>query len=216
MTAKASTAAPPGVTTLEIYRDDGPLARVLGAMLGARIPVPPVALITAGVLPLVALIAFDGSGASDAAAGLALAWLVVTGGVSSGRPHADRLRWVVIPVLRLGEYGGILWLAALAGGSGPAAAFALLAALAFRHYDLVYRLRYQGVPPPRWVGDLAGGWEGRLLAGWMLLVVDAAPGFFALAAVLGALFVGESIASWTRIQRARAVVAYEDEEAEEE
>jgi hypothetical protein len=217
MTATAARSAPAVVTTLEVYRDDGPLARTLGSVLGSAIRLPPVVLVVAGALPLLALLAIDGSGASNGAAGVAIAWLVLAAGISSGRPHTDRLRWVVIPTLRLAEYAGVLWLAALAGGSGPAAAFALLAAVAFRHYDIVYRLRYQGVPPPRWVGDLAGGWEGRLIAGWALLATGALPpGFFTLAAVLGAVFAGESIASWTRAQRARGVVEYEDEEAEEE
>ena len=55
------------------------------------------------------------------------------------------------------------------------------------------------------------------VGGWALLVADALPaGFFALAAALGALFVGASIASWTLIQGIPAVASYEDEEAEEE
>ena len=206
-----------GETILEIYRDDGPLARTLGDALGGAVRLPPIVLVAAGALPLLAFLAIDGSGASDGTTALCIGWLVLAAGISSGRPHTDRLRWAVIPTLRLAEYGGVLWLAAIAGGSAPAAAFALLAAVAFRHYDLVYRLRYQGVPPPRWVGDLAGGWEGRLLAGWLLLAADAVPaGFFTLAGLFGAVFVGESIASWTRLQRARGVVGYEDEEAEEE
>src|SRR5205823_9724819 len=69
----------------------------------------------------------------------AVGWLVLAAGASSGRPHTGSLRWGIPPVLRLAEYASILWLGALAGGSGPAAAFALLAAVAFRHYDLIYR-----------------------------------------------------------------------------
>jgi hypothetical protein len=217
MTPATAGTAVPAVAALEVYRDDGPLARMLGAMLGRAVPLPPIALMFAGALPLLGLLAIDGGGASNATAGLAVAWLVLLGGISSGRPHTDRLRWAVIPTVRLAEYAGVLWLAAIAGGSGPAAAFALLAAVAFRHYDLVYRLRYQGVAPPRWVGDLAGGWEGRLIATWALLAAGALPaGLFALAGVLGVVFVGESIASWALVQRALSVVGYEDEEAEEE
>jgi len=144
-------------------------------------------------------------------------WLVLTAGASSGRPHTDRLRWAVLPVLRLAEYGTVLWLAAIAGGSGPPAAFALLAVVAFRQYDLVYRLRYQGGPPPQWVGDVAGGWEGRLIAAWVLLVAGALPaGLYVIAGVLGVVIVGESALSWARVQRASGVVEYEDEEAAEE
>jgi hypothetical protein len=199
-------------TMLELYRDDGPLSRALGSALGPAVRVPPFLLIVAGVLPLLAVLTSLGDDAPDAAVGAVLAWFVFLGGISSGRPHTDSLRWAVLPMLRLGEYGSILWLAALAGGSGPAAAFALLAVVAFRHYDLVYRLRYQGGPPPRWVGDLGGGWEGRLIAGYVLLLAGALPaGLYVIACVLGVAFVGESISSWARAQRAPAVAEYEDE-----
>jgi hypothetical protein len=217
MSTHTHAAAAQESIALEIYRDDGPLARALGSTLGAALGLPPVALVVAGVLPLVALIALEGSGASDGVAAGAVAWLVLAGGASSGRPDAGSLRWALLPILRLGEYAGILWLAAIAGGSGPAAAFALLAALAFHHYDLVYRLRFQGRPPPRWIGDLAGGWEGRLVAGWVLLAAGTLPaGFFALAAALALLFVGESVASWSRAGNLEAAVSYQDEEAQEE
>jgi hypothetical protein len=208
-------------TMLELYRDDGPLSRALGSALGTVVRVPPFLLVVAGVLPLFTLLSIEGDGASDAAVGAVLAWFVLLAGISSGRPHTDSLRWAVLPMLRLGEYGGVLWLAALAGGSGPPAAFALLAVVAFRHYDLVYRLRYQGGPPPRWVGDIGGGWEGRLIAGYVLLLAGALPaGLYVIACVLGVVFVGESISSWARAQRAPAVAdyedTYEDEEAGEE
>jgi Family of unknown function (DUF5941) len=217
MTSAAAITRAPGETTLELYRDDGALARALGAALGPALRVPPIALVLAGAMPLLTAIVVSGDGASDAVVGAVIGWVVLLAGISRGRPHTDRLRWAVLPMLRLAEYAGVLWLAALAGGSGPAAAFALLAAVAFRHYDLVYRLRYQGGPPPRWLGDLAGGWEGRLIAGYVLLLTGALPaGFFTIAGVLAVLFVGECVFSWTRVQRAQGVVEYEDEEAEEE
>jgi Family of unknown function (DUF5941) len=198
-------------TMLELYRDDGPLSRALGSTLACVIRVPPFLLVVAGVLPLVAGWMSLGDGASDPVVGAVLAWFVLLAGISSGRPHTDSLRWAVLPVLRLGEYGSVLWLASLAGG-GSAAAFALLAVVAFRHYDLVYRLRYQGGPPPRWVGDLGGGWEGRLVAGYVLLLAGAFPaGLYVIACVLAVAFVGESISSWARVQRAPALAAYEDE-----
>ena len=56
------------------------------------------------------------------------------------------------------------------------AAFALLCALAFRHYDLVYRLRHRGVAPPRWLDRAGGGWDGRLLAGFVLAARRRAAG----------------------------------------
>lgn len=217
MTTAAAIASDRPETRLELYRDDGPLSRALGSALGGIFRVPPVLLMAAGAIPLLCVLVIEGDGASDAAVGAVIGWLVLAGGISSGRPHTDRLRWAVLPLLRLVEYGTVLWLAALAGGSAPPAAFALLAVVAFRHYDLVYRLRYQGGPPPRWIGDVAGGWEGRLIAAYVLLLAGALPaGLYAIASVLGVLFVTESAFSWARVRRSSGVVEYEDEEAGEE
>jgi hypothetical protein len=217
MTARAATPAARSTGILELQRDDGPLARALGTALGSAVPLRPFALVVAGAVPLLAVLAIEGDGASNTAAAAVIGWLVLAAGVSSGRPHTDPLRWAVTPVLRLAEYAGLLWIAALAGASALPAAFALLAAIAFRQYDIVYRPRYQGVPVPRWVGDIAGGWDGRLLAGLVLLLADAvAPGFFVIAAFLGVIFVTEAALSWARQGRTRSAVAYEDEEEEDQ
>ena len=215
--AAATPAAADRTEPLVLFRDDGPIARTLGSVVGGAVRLPPVALIVAGIVPLVAAIVIDGDGASKLTTGAVVAWVVLAAGISSGRPHTDPLGWAVPAALRFAEYGTVLWLAAVAGGSAPAGAFALLAVVAFRQYDLVYRPRYQGVAPPRWVGDLAGGWEGRLLAAWALLALDALPaGLFAIASALAVLFVGESVASWLRFRRASELGLYEDEEDEEE
>jgi Family of unknown function (DUF5941) len=217
MTVVATPAPDRGETTLELYRDDGPLAQALGNALGRYVPLPPIALVVAGALPMFAALAIDGARASDGLAGLCIGWLILIGGISSGRPNADRLRWAVAPVLRVAEYGAVLWLGALAGGSAPASAFALLCVIAFRHYELVYRLRYHGVPPPPWVGNAGGGWDLRLLLGFLLMAASLLPaGFYAMAGLLAVLFVGESVAYWTRAQRTEQIVQYEDEEAEGE
>jgi hypothetical protein len=114
----------------------------------------------------------------------------------------------------VGEYSGYVWIAANTDDPAPAAAFALIAALAFRHYDLVYRSRYQGEPPPGWVQLVSLGWDGRLVLAWLLLAAGALPaGMFVLAAALGALFVAECTASWVRLS-SRPVSVYEDEEDE--
>jgi hypothetical protein len=212
--AIASGRSQPG--TLEISRDDGPLARALGSAIGVHVRLPAFALVLAGAIPFMAVLAFGADGASRALVGAAIAWLVLCAGASSGRLLTDRLRWTVPPLLRLVEYSGLLWLAALAGESSFPAAFALLSAVAFRQYDLVYRLRYRGVATPRWVGDLAGGWEGRLIGGYLLLVAGALPaGFFVAAGLLGALFVGECVVGWARFSREQGMVLYEDEEEED-
>lgn len=165
------------MSTLALYRDDGPLARLLWRALAPLTP----------------------------------------GGL---RDLGHRFRWAGPPLLRAAEYAGLLWIGE-AGGALPAA-FALCCALTFRHYDLVYRLRHQGTEPPEWVGAVAGGWDGRLIAGAILLAAGALPaGFYVLAAVLGALFAAESTASWRRFLTAQAAVTegratYEEGEGEAE
>jgi hypothetical protein len=142
-----------------------------------------------------------------------VAWLVVLGGLSAGTPHRDRLRWLVPPLLRLAEYSTLVWIGVNAGPSSAPAAFALLGALAFRHYDLVYRLRHQGVPPPSWLGAATGGWDGRLIVAWVLLAAGALPaGFFAAAGLLAVLLIAESGASWVRFADANT---YDDDQEDE-
>ena len=122
------------------------------------------------------------------------------------------------PALRVAEYGGLLWIAAVAGPTRCPRAFALLCAITFRHYDIVYRLRQRGVTPPRWLDRAAGGWDGRLLAGARARRRRARcrPGFYVAAALLAVAFVGESIASWTTFGRTQQAPVYEDEEEDAE
>jgi hypothetical protein len=198
--------------TLDLYRDDGPLARALAGAIEA--PGTQTLLTAIAVAPLFVLIAAAGAGASRAAAGITLAWLVLIAATARGAP-ADRLSWAVPPILRLAEYSGLLWIGAMGGESSQPAAFTLICVLAFRHYDVVYRLRHQGVAPPAWVGDLALGWDGRLVLGYILLVALALPaGFFIAAGLLATVFVAESIAGWRRFGRGPQPVTYEDEEDE--
>ena len=163
--AAASTERP---GALEVYRDDGPLARALFRAL-----------------------------------------------TRSGRPPGGRMAWAVPPLVRLAEYGGLVAIAALEGERASPAVFALLCALAFRHYDLVYRLRHRGERPPTWLNALAGGWEVRLIAAALLLAAGALPAaFWVAAAFYGAVFAAESVAGWARFGRARRPILYEDEEDE--
>jgi len=169
--------------TLLLYREDGPLARVLGRPN----PAPPSLLLVLAVLPLAVAIALNER--SDGAVAAVFAWLIALGGFSRGSDlERDRFRWAVPPLLRAGEYAALIWLA-------PAAGLALLVVLAFHHYDVVYRLRYHPPAPP----TLGGGWDTRLIFAWILLVAGALPeGFYAGAGILGALFVAECVASWRK------------------
>jgi phosphatidylglycerophosphate synthase len=197
--------------TLEAYRDDGPIAVALGRIRG--IAVPASLLLLAGLAPPALALMIAGDGASWWLVGATVGWLVLLGGVASGRPLRDRLRWAVPPALRVAEYGGLLWIAAVAGADSVPAAFALLCAVTFRHYDIVYRLRHRGETPPRWLNRAAGGWDGRLLAGLALAAAGAVPaGFWIVAVLLAVAFAGESIASWLTYGRAQQAPVYEDEE----
>lgn len=205
-------------TTLEVYRDDGLMARALGVTFGSAVRLPALVLLVAGLLPAALAIVIDGAGVSEGTAALFIAWFVLCAGVSSGRPNTGGLRWMAPPLLRLGEYVGIIWLASVAGGSSLPAAFALLAAIVFRHYDLVYRQRHRGVTSPAWLDLVAGGWDGRLLLACLLLLLDLLPaGFFVIGALLGIVLVAETVMGWVRFEQQHRVgptEAYEDEEDE--
>jgi hypothetical protein len=201
--------------TLSLYRDDGPIARAIASVLRPIGAIPQPLAITAAAAPMFVLMAVKGAGASHAALGATLVWFVVIAGASAGREPTDRLRWAVPALIRLGEYSALLWIGAEGGEDSEPAAFALICVLAFRHYDLVYRPRHQGVAPPRWIGNLALGWDGRLVLGYILLVADALPaGFFIAAGLFATAFVAESIAGWRRFGRGQQPVTYEDEEDE--
>ena len=182
---------------MTLFRDDGPLARALGATLGRALPVPPVLLILAGLLPLLAVAAFGGGDVSRPAAAAVLAWTVLTVGASCGRPRRPKIRWAQPPLVRATEYAALIWIAALEGPDAYPAAFALLAALTFRHYDLSYRLA-----PPRHhagaVGERPLGRLGRPARRRLRPARGrrAARRLLRRAAVLGAAFVGECAAAW--------------------
>ena len=211
-----TAAAVPATPAVELYRDDGPVATALGA-IARRVPLPPVAFVLAGALPLLAAIAVWGDDASRGAVSAALAWAALTGGASSGRPHRDALAWGVPVLLRATEYAALLWLGALAGGAGVPAVFALLCAVAFRQYDIVYRVRHRGTPPPAWTGVVSGGWDGRLLAGYVAWIAGVLPAvFFAAGAALAVLLVGESALGWARAAREGRRPLTEDDDAEDD
>lgn len=211
--AKLASASRAGGEAIERYRDDGPIARVLGT-LGRALPVPPVLFVGAAMAGLIVLVATQGDGASDGLVAAGVAWVVLLAGLSSGRPHTDRFAWAVPGFLRVCEYGGLLWVAANAGDSSHAAAFALIAALVFHHYDLVYRPRFQGVAPPAFWNFVAGGWDGRLVLAWVLLAAGALPaGMFILAGLLGVGFAIECALSWARLS-VEPLSVYDDEEDE--
>jgi len=213
MTAVAATV--PGALPddrIAQYRDDGPIALAIGR-LGARVGVPGIVLLVAAAAPLVALLAVHGEDPPRGLLGAALGWAVLLGGLSSGRPHGGRFAWAVPTVLRMLEYGTFIWIAAVGPDAAQPAVFAFLCAIAFRQYDIVYRLRHRSEPPPAWITTIGGGWDGRLLAAYALLLLDALPaGLFLAAAGLAVVSVTESARGWAR-QSARGL-SDDDEEDE--
>ncbi len=195
VTRKVDSAAGP----LQTYRDDGAVARLLGRVAGPARRIPPVALLLAGGLPLAVAGAVTREDASWWLIGACVGWVVLCGGLSSGRLLRDRLRWAVPQLLRAIELGAIIWIASATSDDADPAAFALLAAIAFRHYDVAYRYAQRGTTPPRALGLLLGGWDGRLLLTTALGAAGAAAaGFYLLAAAIAALAVGEAVAFWLR------------------
>jgi Family of unknown function (DUF5941) len=112
------------------------------------------------------------------------------------------IAWLVPPLVRAVEYGGLVALTAGADRDAMPACFAFLAVFAFHHYDAVYR-EVVGRPVPRWVGFVGGGWEVRLLVAGVLAAAGALEvGLVVAAAGLGTVYAAEAVASWIRAGRA--------------
>ncbi len=184
---------------LVAYRDDGLLAALLGRTAGSwisgardRAGALPVTL--AGAVPVAAVGIPHGP---RWALAVAIGWYVLAAGAGSGMSHARRLSWLLPCLLRGVEYAVLLRITALAEPRALPLCFALLAALAFHHYDTIFRLESQRRPPPTWLRFAGGGWDLRLLAAGALFVAGGLPTGLAVGAVgLGLLYVGESAASW--------------------
>ncbi|MEO3752106.1 DUF5941 domain-containing protein [Streptomyces sp. B6B3] len=202
----------PAAGVLADLTDSGPLATALsrpGPRGTGAFTAPLWAL--AGVLSLLGVLLLAGAGWY--AVGAAALYALCAGRALAG-PLDRPLDWLLPPLFRAGEYGGLLVLAVTAGASGASdnelhnkvntalpAAFVLMAACAYHHYDTVYRLRGGAGAPPRWLTSTTGGHEGRVL------VITAAAALWAegqgfttaLAALGGALallVLGESIRFW--------------------
>ncbi|MDT9689955.1 DUF5941 domain-containing protein [Streptomyces sp. P9(2023)] len=180
--------------------DSGPLAQLVAAsrrnIRGAW--APPV---VAGVGAVWLLIA-----AWQAPAGavvLAAVFYVLCSGLAVAHTLKGPLDWLVPPVFRAAEYGTILILAARSEVNGALpAAYGLVAAVAYHHYDTVYRIRGGTGAPPAWLVRTIGGHEGRVLLVTVLAVLLASRGsdftlaLTALAVVVALVVLVESIRFW--------------------
>ncbi|MFK0018901.1 DUF5941 domain-containing protein [Streptomyces sp. NPDC090798] len=117
------------------------------------------------------------------------------------RPLKGALDWLVPPFFRAAEYLTVLVLAAKADVNGALpAAFGLVAAVAYHHYDTVYRIRGNAGAPPHWLVRAIGGHEGRTLLVTVLAALLTAAQFkvalTALAVAVALLVLVESIRFW--------------------
>ncbi|MGH1552445.1 DUF5941 domain-containing protein, partial [Streptomyces sp. L7] len=113
-----------------------------------------------------------------------------------GRPRLARP-----PLFRAAEYCTVLVLAAEAEVNGALpAAFGLVAAVAYHHYDTVYRIRGNAGAPPAWLVRAIGGQEGRTLLVTVLAAALTASQFpvalTVLAVAVALLVLVESIRFW--------------------
>ncbi|MEU9326765.1 DUF5941 domain-containing protein [Streptomyces canus] len=176
--------------------DNGPLAGLLARVARAPLGAPFLVALAGTVVLAVAL--FSG-----------MTWAPVAGAVVYAiaaaqalyRPLKGALDWLVPPLFRAAEYGTVLILAATADVNGALpAAFGLVAAVAYHHYDTVYRIRGNAGAPPAWLVRAIGGHEGRTLLVTVLAALLTASQFTValtvLAVAVALLVLVESIRFW--------------------
>ncbi|WP_043493690.1 DUF5941 domain-containing protein [Streptomyces viridosporus] len=199
--------------------DSGPLAEALAGPLKApagRLPgaaVPAVALL--GGLAVVATAVSTGFGGPWTIAAACV--YVLTSALAVARPLKGALDWLVPPFFRAAEYGTVLALAADADVNGALpAAYGLVAAVAYHHYDTVYRIRGDAGAPPHWLVRAIGGHEGRVLVVAALAALLTAPQFSValtvLAVAVALLVLAESIRFWVTAHRGGAPAVHDEGE----
>ncbi|MFB9557007.1 DUF5941 domain-containing protein [Streptomyces roseoviridis] len=182
--------------------DSGPLAEAVARVTARRAPTgflaPLLALLGAAAVVCTAALTGPGWAVVGAAAGY-----VVLSGLAVAAPLKGALDWLVRPVFRAAEYGTILLLAAGADSAHALpAAFGLVAAVAYHHYDTVYRIRGGTGAPPAWLVRTIGGHEGRTLVVAVLAALSANRGndftsaLTALAVAVGLVALVESVRFW--------------------
>ncbi|MEU0434360.1 DUF5941 domain-containing protein [Streptomyces sp. NPDC006290] len=125
----------------------------------------------------------------------------VTSGLALSQPLKGALDWLVPPLFRAAEYLTVLVLAFNADVNGALpAAFGLVAAVAYHHYDTVYRIRGNAGAPPHWLVRAIGGHEGRTLLVTVLAALLTAAQFkvalTVVAVAVALLVLVESIRFW--------------------
>ncbi|HXR68281.1 MAG TPA: DUF5941 domain-containing protein [Dermatophilaceae bacterium] len=182
---------------LDVQLDLGPVARLFGRAVRLPFLVACLALV---LLTVTAVVMVLQDRTPMALVAVLLAGLAA--GAGARPPMAHLLDWQLPALLWLVES---VVVATVAGvhltAAGQGFAFAFLAAVAYHRYDVVYRLRDTGEPPPGWLSLAGLGVDGRLLV--VLAVAAWAPGSLATVLVLGAvwlaaLYLAESATAWRR------------------
>jgi phosphatidylglycerophosphate synthase len=199
--------------------DSGPLAEGLTRVFRKpvrRLPaIASPALALLGGLAVVATSALTGFGGVLPVVGALVH--VLTSALAVARPLKGALDWLVPPFFRAAEYSTILALAAEADVNGALpAAFGLVAAVAYHHYDTVYRIRGNAGAPPAKLVRAIGGQEGRTLAVTVAAALLTATQFkTALTVLAGAVAVvvlAESIRFWVSAHRGGAPAVHDEGE----
>ncbi|MFB7210766.1 DUF5941 domain-containing protein [Streptomyces sp. NPDC056255] len=181
--------------------DSGPLseaAAAFGPKLGGSWSAPVTALLAGALMIASALSQPFGSWHTI----LAAVVYAMLSGMAVSRPLKGALDWLVPPIFRAAEYCTVLILAARSDVPGALpAAFGLVSAVAYHHYDTVYRIRGGTGAPPRWLVRTIGGHEGRTLVVAVLAAVFTQHSAFtvaltALAVAVALVVLVESIRFW--------------------
>ncbi|MFF3705663.1 DUF5941 domain-containing protein [Streptomyces phaeochromogenes] len=195
--------------------DSGPLAEFLARLTrGVRLSGPAAVALIAGALVVGASwLSPYGSWWPVLGAGV----YVLLSPVALQRPLKGALDWLVPPFYRAAEYGTVLVLAAKADVNGALpAAFGLVAAVAYHHYDTVYRIRGNAGAPPHWLVRAIGGHEGRTLLVTVLAALLTATDFkvalTALAVAVALVVLVESIRFWVTAHKVGAPAVHDEGE----
>ncbi|MFE2283088.1 DUF5941 domain-containing protein [Streptomyces sp. NPDC059443] len=181
--------------------DSGPVAELVSRVLGWLAPGVGIAAAVFGSGSLLWAAWAHEFGSRQVV--IAAVFYAVLAGAAVARPLKGALDWLVPPVFRAAEYTTVLILAAKADVPGALpAAFGLVAAVAYHHYDTVYRIRGGTGAPPHWLVRTTGGHEGRVLLTAVLAYVlasratDFPVALTALAVFVALVVLVESIRFW--------------------
>lgn len=135
-------------------RDDGPIARVIGAALN------PVAVSIPSILINLGLIAWYLTGHDLSRWTVLIAGVVALGAALGAKaPHTGRLDWLTPAGLRASEYTFIA-LAGIVASAPLPLVFALIASVVMYHYDLAGRIEKTATPIVE--SPFTLGWDGRV------------------------------------------------------